>query len=279
MLDTTTKSLEELGFASNMRKSFSPRKRHVVDMIATICWFHALRIHLDASTVVAVQRAIEPVEIGDPDGVYRRWREYHKGRHSPRRRVIDMCNEVCPQAVAVYRSPLWCALRLDRPIDQVAKSLLGTTCRLGDELIKRMWNFPENSRPHVDPRWMRKRGMAMLRQGNLEGLAVLVVCMRLAASQGLSRLAVTFYRYAAHCMKTLGIWFYALGVAQGLSEYLEDDLLPICGDAAFLGNFSSVHYLSQIQSMGIELKRVVAANNNRLTAIEEVEVVIGWLDL
>ena len=68
-------------------------------------------------------------------------------------------------------------------------------------------------------------------------------------------------------MQVLGIWLYGLGVAQGLSEYVEDDLLPICGDAAFLGNFSSVHYLSQIQSMEIELKRIVAANKLSLIHI------------
>jgi hypothetical protein len=245
-------------------------------MIATICWFQTLRIHLDASTVVAVQRAIEPARTGDADGIYRRWREYKKGIHSPRTRVIDMCKEVCPEAVEIFRSPLWDALRLDRPVKQVAKSLVGTTSKLGDELIKRMMNLNGNS--YLDPRWLRKRCMDMLRQGSLEGLAVLVICMRLAASQGMNRLAVTFYQFAGDCLLVLGIWFYTHGVAHGLGEYFETDLLPAaCRDTPWLGYFSAVYYISSILSMSKGLQRAEAINKGELTSDQALEAMLKFI--
>jgi hypothetical protein len=110
-------------------------------------------------------------------------------------------------------------------------------------------------------------------------LGVLVICMRLAASHGFNRIAVTFYRYAGHCLLTLGIWFYALGVAQRIAEYFANDLLPVCGDAAFLGNFSPVHYLSQIRLMAAELTRAHSASTSDLTYDEEIQLLIRWLDL
>jgi hypothetical protein len=142
-----------------------------------------------------------------------------------------------------------------------------------------MISLDQQQSTYVDERWLRKRCTDMLRQGSLEGLAVLVICMRLAASKGSNRIALTFYRYAGYCLLTLGIWFYAHGIAQGIAEYFENDLLSVCGDKAYLGSFSSVHYLSRIRLMAAELTRAHSVNTTDLTYDEEIQLLIMWLDL
>lgn len=262
-----------------MRKSFGPRKRHVVDMFATICWFHALRNSFDAASVAAVQRGVEPVSEERAHSVRRRWRGYKDGIHSPRAHVLSLSDSRCPEAVEIFKSPLWDALRLDRNTNHIAQSLLRATSRSGDELILRMISLDQQQSSYVDERWLRKRCADMLRQGSLEGLAVLVICMRLAASKDSNRIALTFYRYAGYCLLTLGIWFYDRGIAQGIAEYFESDLLHVCGDKAYLGNFSSVHYLSRIRRMAAELTRAHSASTTGLTFDEEIQHLIRWLDL
>lgn len=248
-------------------------------MFATICWFHALRSSFDAASVAAVQREVEPVGEERAHSVRRRWRGYKEGTHSPRTHVLSLSDSRCPEAVGIFKSPLWDALRLDRNTNHIAQSLLRATSKFGDELILRMISLDQQQSSYVDERWLRKRCTDMLRQGSLEGLAVLVICMRLAASNGSNRIALTFYRYAGYCLLTLGIWFYAHGIAQGIAEYFANDLLSVCRDEAYLGNFSSVHYLSRIRLMAAELTRAHSASPSDLTYDEEIQVLIKGLDL
>jgi len=189
-------------------------------------------------------------------GTARRWRDYGKGFHSPRGRVIEMSRKICPDAVDVFLSPLWDTLRLNRPIEPVAQAHVGTTSKLGDELLTRMATL--DGKAHLDPRWLRKRCLDMVRLGTLEGLGVLLICMRLAGARGENGLTVTFYRYAGHCMNILGGWFFAHGIASSLGEYFETIMLPACSGTPWLGNFMAEYYISRILCIGELLQKATA---------------------
>lgn len=232
-----------------MRRSFASRHRQIATVFATIFWFHELRLRLDASTVVAVRRAVEPAEGGleREAAVSRRWRDYRDGRHAPSASVIALAETLYPGTRQILQSPVWDALRLDRRADQIGLALMGSTSRLGDELLTRM--LGQIQRKSNDPRWLRKRCTAMVERGSLEGLAVLTICMRLAGAANLDRLALTFYRYSTRCLLVLGGSLYDHGIAQGVAEYYELVLLPKCCREHWMGSFSSAHYLHSVHGL------------------------------
>ena len=215
-------------------------------MFATICWFYELKLSLDVDTFVAVQRTIEPVTEERAAAVSRRWGDYKNGRHKPSAPVVDLTEKRVPGAKAIFQSPLWDALRLEKSAVSVARDLQGATSREGDELL--LWML-DRQPPCHDHRWLRKRCRTMVTDGSLEGLTVLTVCMRLAGRAGEQCLALTFYRHATDCLKILGCWFYLHGIAQAIAEYYEKALLPACCSKHELGTFSASYYLNSVGAL------------------------------
>ena len=125
---------------------------------------------------------------------------------------MRLAEEKVAGSEAILNSPLWSALRLDNSAISIAKQLLGSTDKFGDELLQRMMKSPQTI---YDPRWLRKRRKAMVAHGSLEGLAVLIICIRLSND---TRLAFGFYLYATDCLKVLGFWFCLNDIAQTLGE-------------------------------------------------------------
>jgi hypothetical protein len=185
----------EFTLASSTRRAFASRERHIVSVFATICWFHELRINLDAPTVATVQRSIEPALETEIGAVSLRWWGYKNGRHAPSAKVVALAQAKCPASAVAFRSPLWDALRLDRSATHMAKALAGKTTKFGDEIL--VWLLDLSRRPQRDPRWIHKRCLSMIKHGSFEGLAVLTVGIRLAAVAGLDHLAMNLYRWAA----------------------------------------------------------------------------------
>lgn len=229
-------------FASSDEKFRNVPLNKVPGMLATICWFHTLKTSLNVETIGAVQRLIEPVGDRGALGVRRRWGDYKNGYHKPIAAVVRLAEEQVPGSEAILNSRLWPALRLDNSAISIAKELLGSTNKFGDELLRRMMESPQTI---YDPRWLKKRRKAMVNQGNLEGLAVLTVCIRLAKNTGL---AFGFYLYATDCLKVLGFWFYLNGIAHVLGEYFEQAFLPMTGMPG-CSSFYSGSYLPTIKSM------------------------------
>ncbi|BBB58464.1 hypothetical protein UNDKW_0191 [Undibacterium sp. KW1] len=246
-----TKNVKSEIFASTDAKFDKVPKYKIPTRLATIFWFHSLKMSLDVESISAVQQLIEPV-IDEPDGgrdvvgILRRWNDYKNGHHKPIANVVHLAEERVPGTEAIFKCPLWNALRLDKSEAETARTLLGTTTKLGDELLLRMLHFPQTIQ---DPRWIKKRCKALVAHGSLEGLAVLTICIRLANKSDLqNRLAFGFYLYATDCLIVMGFWFYLHGIAQVLGEYFEQTFLPMTG-MGFCGNFSSSHYLYTIQSL------------------------------
>ncbi len=129
---------------------------------------------------------------------------------------------------------------MDKSEVKIARSLQGTTSRLGDELLIRMLD-PRHSA--LDPRWLRKRCNAMVTHGSLEGLAILTICLRLASKYGADGLTMTFYRHATKCLLIFGGMFYAHGIAQAIAEFYEKILLPKCCCDYQFGTFDAHNYL------------------------------------
>lgn len=246
-------------------------------MFATICWFQSLRIHLDASTVEAVQSAVEPPTRVSQGVLTRRWREYQLGIHTPQARVIEMSRKVSPDAAGIFESPLWNALNLNFSAHEIALSLIGTTSIYGDDLLARAVRF--GAKNSLDPRWLRKRCQGVLREASLESLAVLAICARLAASHGATHLAQEFCRYAGYSLLIQGIWFYAHGVAHCLGEYFETDFVPANCNEPWMCNFSSLHYVSKIGSMSLALKRELASKQSIKSAVDEMDALIRMIGL
>lgn len=239
-------------FASSDEKFRNAPLNKIPGMLATICWFHTLKMNLNVETIGAVQRLVEPVGDRGALGVRRRWGDYKNGYHKPVVAVVRSAEEKVPGSEAILNCHLWRALRLDNSAIAIAKDLLGSTDKFGDELLQRMMQSPQTI---YDPRWLKKRRKAMVAHGSLEGLAVLAVCIRLARG---SRLAYGFYLYATDCLKTLGFWFYLNGIAQALGEYFEQVFLPMTG-MPDCSSFYSGSYLATIESMA---RRVLIVQEN-----------------
>mgnify|MGYP003603887736 CR=1 FL=1 len=246
------------------------------EVFATISWFYALQLHLGVNTVVAVQRATEPTTPERAAAVSRRWRAYKSGKQKPSAQTVNLAEKLTSWPRAILHSPLWDALRLDRSPDTVARKLLGTTSKEGDDLLKWMLDRHES---HSDPRWIRKRCRAMVARGNLEGLAILTVCVKLAGKRDASSLALTFYRHATDCLVILGSWLYAHGIAQALAEYYEKILLPAyCQDHQF-GVFSSDHYLRAVYRLDRAILAIQKKDSRKLTTEEVITAMVKILDI
>lgn len=270
MLDSSEKSLAEFTFAPIERETFASRRRQIVTVFATICWFHELRLSLAAKTVVSVQRAIEPSDRAE--AVRRRWGDYKNGRHSPSVSIVALSEGRCPGTQSILESYLWDALRLDRPPEKNAQMLIGATSRLGDDLL----SWLPSKRWQKDRRWLRKRCIAMVEQPSLESLAVLTVCMRVAGAAGADGLVRTFYYYVTRWLLVAGGWLYSHGIALGLAEYYETILLPKCCQVNWPCIFVE-GYLYRIASLEKMLEREARVIGRPLDSTETVSMILKVL--
>lgn len=271
MLDSSEKSLGGFTFAPIARETFASRKRHIVTVFATICWFHELRLSLAAKTVASVQRAIEPSD--RVEAVRRRWGDYKNGRRRPSVPIIALAEHRCPGARSILESLLWEALRSNRQPERIAQMLIGTTSQLGDDLL----NWIPSKRWRKDRRWLRKRCIGMVEQPSLESLAVLTICMRIAASAGVDWLARTFYYYVTRWLLVAGGWLYNHGIAQGLAEYYETILLSKFYQVNWAGLLFADRYLYCISSLGQMLEREARVIGRPLNTAETVSVILKVL--
>lgn len=275
MLDSTTKSLEALTFALESHQRYATRRRNITEVFATICWFHEVREHIGAASVAAVQGIVEPGPEKNPDSI-RRWQDYRRGLHTPLDRVVKASEKVCPQAPLIYSSTLWDALRLDRPADALATALLHKMSHsLGRELLERMLSL--KSRPISHPRWVRKRCRVMIRLQSLDGLAAVVISMRLAALERDDRLVREFARFSEYYLIVLGGWFYERGIAQSLGDYFAAILWPSCYNQPWIATFSANHYIANIHAMKKVWQRATAANNGKVT-LKALEEILDYLE-
>jgi hypothetical protein len=256
-------------FASSDEKFRNVLLNKIPSMFATISWFNTLKINLNVETISAVQRQIEPVGNRGALGVRRRWGDYKNGYHKPVAAVVRLAEKKVPGSAAIINCLVWDSFRLDKSPISVAKGLLGSTTRLGDELLQRMMESPQTI---YDPRWLRKRQKAMVAHGSLEGLAILTVCIRLTRD---TRLAYGFYLYATDCLKTLGFWFYLNGIAHALGEYFEQVFLPMTGIPG-CSSFYSGSYLATIKSMA---QRVISKQENLGRECSDDEVISEMIRL
>lgn len=210
---------------------------------ATICWFCELSSLLNTNRTVDVQRAVEPVDDARALTVSKRWSSYKLGKQYPRKRLQALAEERVPGTRWVIDLLLWDALCVDCCMESIAGRLKGCTSQEGDELLLRMLN----SKAHRwDRRWLRKRCESMVRQGYLDGLAVLLVCMRLARSAGNWKLNLAFELYVNDSLLVLGVWLKRHGVAPALAAYYEDEFLPRYGSERLRYKFDGATYAYSI---------------------------------
>lgn len=119
----------------------------------------------------------------------------------------------------------------------------------------------------------------MIEDGSLEGLAVLTTCMRLAEKTGADRLALAFYRHATNNLLILGSWFYAHGIAQGIADYYETELLPKSIQDHNLGTFSSRHYLHAVKGLNSAVLQAQARTERKLTNKEVILIMLQIIEL
>lgn len=278
MIDSSDKSIEDLTFASPMRKSSSSRARHIVATFATICWFHELRLQMNATTVAQIRRMVEPLTTATQEQekrINRRWRDYRDGQHSPMEPVIAKAEACCRGARQILQSPLWTALRLDKPAEQAALALMGCTSSSGNELLAKALSF--QTKPRIDYRWLYKRCDAITRDGTLEGLGVLTVCMRLTADADFDYLAAIFFKAATRHLIILGGWMINHGIARGIAEYYELVLLPHCNKRRYLAIFSSEVYLHTAFTLKRALEKHATDKGVELSHEKAVEAMWEFL--
>ncbi len=257
-----------------MRNSSPPSSKRIADAFAAICWFHELRLRLGVKTLVDVPRAIEPFTEEKRAATSRRWGDYKSGKHKPSAWVVGLADKQVTGSKAIFTSPLWATLRLDKSIVEIARSLLGTTSREGDELLQ--WML-DHQRPSKSRLWLRKRCRAMVSLGSLEGLAVLTTCMRLTDNARTPYLTLTFYSYATDCLLILGGWLYQRGIAQELAEYYEKTLLPACYDGQECSIFCANYYLNSIRILNNAISGAQEKAGRDLTREEMIATMLKLL--
>lgn len=271
MLDSAQKSLSSFTFASPTRKTLAPREKLIPEVFATICWFNELQLHLGVSTVVAVQQAAEPTTPERAAALSRRWRAYKSGEQRPSPSTVTLAERIPCNAKAILHSPLWDALRMDKTPDPIARTLLGTTCADGDHLLN--WML-DKGRPTLHPGTVQKRCQAIVARVDLDGLAILTICMRLAGQRSVSRLALTFYWHATNCLLMLGGWLCAHGIAQSLADFYETILLPRYCHPLKFARFSSHHYLDTVRALGRALAAAGEECHGRLSEENAVAIML-----
>lgn len=239
-------------FALKRRKLRTQLARKITRVLATKCWFEEISDLLGVDTAAGIRRIIEPLlDKTAAAEAARRWRDYRSAYHFPSKGVIQKVENVCPSANAMLMAPLWDALRIDRDPRKVANRLLGKTSRLGDELLNCALNQFKCRRQH--PEWISKRCRDLILQCSLEGMAALIVCMRLAARSDdpYGRLTAGFFASATVSFIVLSKWFSNRGVERHMVFLFQNILLP-----EFLEN-----YLGSRTVISVTLPRFIADVN------------------
>lgn len=260
-----------------MRKSPQMRPRLIVSVFSTISWFHEQRLHFSASSVAEVVRAVEPLLDATSEQlkvVERRWRDYWKGRHAPVESVIARAEKVCPSSRAVIESLLWDALRFDRCARSTAVALIGRTNKAGDELLTRMLALSEASKDS-QRRWLRNRCKLLIRKGTLEGLAVITVCMRVAAEAGVIMEVLALAYWCRWCLFVLAPWLFEHGILYGLAEYYQNHVLPKCLPEPYSVSFCARHFLDSAAGLAVGLEKEALLLGRDLSAEEIADRILA----
>lgn len=239
-------------FALKRRKLSSQLARKITRAIATKCWFEEISDQLGIETAAGIRRIVEPLlDKAAVAEAARRWRDYRSAHHFPSKGVVQKVENVCPPANAMLTKLLWDALRIDRDPRKVAKRLLGKTSKLGDELLNCALNHFRCRGKH--PEWISKRSRDLILQCSLEGMAALIVCMRLAARSDdiYGRLTAGFFASATASFVVLSKWFSSRGVERHMVFLFQEILLK-----EYLEN-----YLGTRTAISIALPRLIADVN------------------
>jgi hypothetical protein len=272
VIDLNGESVRSESFALKRRKLAVQLARKMTKAIAARCWFEEIAEHLGTDSAAAIQRFVEPsLDEARASVAARRWRDYRAGNHFPCEAVTERVENFCSSANAVLRSPLWDALRIDRDPRKVATRLLGCTSKLGDELLSSALNQFKCRGNHPD--WISKRCRDLILQGSLEGMATLLICMKLAAQSDdcCGRLTAGFFASATTSLIVLSRWICDRGVEQLmvflyqkilLPEYCENYLGSRTAISAALprliGDVIAMNYQGYVRRPGAKIQRAEA---------------------
>jgi hypothetical protein len=99
----------------------------LLDGTRTLYWYSGLREAQGVTSAYAMEKIFEPDSFGRPKSSlqYRhKWQRYAHGKHTPRRRIIEMADAIVSGSAAEIEHPLWTLLRTDmRGLDCGSTSL------------------------------------------------------------------------------------------------------------------------------------------------------------
>jgi hypothetical protein len=277
--DLNKKSDESKNFALKRRKLAQQLTRKMTRTMAVRCWFDEISEHLKIDTAAGIQRYVEPVSDEAAAIVAaRRWRDYRAGNHFPCQSVVKTVENFCPSANVILTSPLWDALRLDRDPRDVAKRLLGKTSKLGDDLLISALNRFKCRGNHRQ--WVPKRCRDLILQGSLEGMATLLVCMKLAVrSDRPESLTRGFFASAVASFIVLSRWMSDRGVDHIVVYLFREILLPeYCGD--YRGSRTTIsvglpRFITEIRAIAfndhVRRPRAKISRAEAITILEDIQ--------
>lgn len=256
------------------------QRRHEIDAIRTVCWFHALRIAAGATSTYQMDELIEvPLAFGPDAGIDRKnkWRSYRKGIHTPSVKLVDAIEQRFAGSRVLLNHPVWQMLRLDRPVPELIPSLLVS-------LPPAVYVLVRNKGPDaldrlvVPNRWNVVRLRQLERQVGLDSLACLVALLRLSAESGNSVQAFKFGRSVCRSLLLIGPWLLNQGIADSIVDYLERWVLPLTTHDGLRPGFGDQGFLWSSRWLFQVARNVEADENKALTTIQRAELMLDLLD-
>lgn len=224
MIETFRLSLQEFRQMSATGGQGSGR---VVDALRTVYWFHGLQRKVGVNSADAMSALLEDEELspsGAAKDLKRKWRNYRRGRYTPRLQLVEAVDRRCPGSRGLLEHVFWDAIRLELPAARYCEIWLS---RLHPEVQAIVWRrsdlYSDGKRSrHLSDRQLRR----LERCASLDSLACLVIAMREAAHAKEFTLAQKLTHAVRRMLLLMGEELCLRGIALPLAEYLEETVMP-----------------------------------------------------
>ena len=185
--------------------------RHPADVLRVQYWFHGVSRALNCSAAYQLEKLFEPQHFrrqNQRTSYPNKWGRYAKGDNTPQLKLLQMVEARAPGTQRELQHPLWHFLKRQGSTRPLTPNDMSTLDPNVQTIVFKPLHNAHFGAPRCWVPFSRQVADKLLRHGDLDALAALVVYWGLAKSQGSSKeieyVATTIYRM----LLVVGVLFY-----------------------------------------------------------------------
>jgi hypothetical protein len=224
-----------------------------VRLLRIAAWFETLRCRSGLQNAYGLGEQIAPSGSEPHSNV---WVKYAHAVHQPSEATLAAVDVKFPGSSIIFRSPIWHALDLTRPLNGTADSLIASL-----SAPAQLEYFDTDSLTHglfvPRRRPLRRTAAALVELSSLDALAALVVMLRTAHEQRRSARCFSIGREIHDCLLLVGQDSHVQLIAQDLYYYFSIHIFPLtqCRGIAIASEPDQLQQQAQlVSSLVLELE-------------------------